>query len=135
MTLTTYYRQFDQDFNRLFSQLIYDFEPTNYPPMNKGVIGEQPFIEIALTGFKKEDVEVTFNKRDRKLIVKATSQKDENKKYHPKMHKIAQRNFTQEIYVGNIYEVDSVTLENGLLHIRFKESEEAKEQLEIINIS
>lgn len=87
---------------------------TNYPPYNLiQVSNVESRLEIALAGFKAEDVNVYTEYG--KLFVEGQKESKEDIEY---AHRgLAQRSFTRAWTLSDDTEVRSVTFENGLLTI------------------
>ena len=92
--------------------------PSNYPPYN--LIHESNVLsrlEIALAGFKRDEVKVYTEYG--KLIVEA--EKEEKKEPETYTHRgLAQRSFSKQWSLSDDTEVGEVTLEDGLLTITLK---------------
>tara|TARA_B100000029_G_scaffold387703_1_gene383752 strand:+ start:651 stop:1130 length:480 start_codon:yes stop_codon:yes gene_type:complete len=84
----------------------------NYPPYNIVTINNvESRLEIALAGFKKDEVKVYTEYG--KLIVEGKKQDKSESEY---VHRgVAQRNFTRSWTLSDDTEVRSVTFEDGLL--------------------
>ena len=99
----------DDYFNQFF-----DIQTTsNYPPYNIiQVSNHESRLEIALAGFKKEEINVYTEYG--KLFVKGQKQdKDENSSF---VHKgVAQRDFERAWSLSDETEIKSVSFEDGLL--------------------
>jgi HSP20 family molecular chaperone IbpA len=101
----------DQYLDRVFAQTT-----TNYPPYNLIQVNNlESRLEIALAGFKKEEVHAYTEYG--KLFVEGEKQdKDEDGTF---IHKgMAQRNFKRSWSLSDDTEVSNVTFEDGLLTIR-----------------
>ena len=88
---------------------------TNYPPYNVIKEDEDTFIvELALAGFRREDIEITTH--DGKLIVKGElkAEDDDSKFIH---RGIAARKFTREWALAEYMEVASAEMKDGMLKI------------------
>ena len=81
---------------------------TNYPPYNLVEVSEDTYmIELALAGFKKEDIAIEQEKNV--LTIKGSS------KY---IHKgIGARDFTRTFSLSEYMVVAGVTMENGVLRV------------------
>ena len=102
----------DEYFNRLFNQ----HETTsNYPPFNLVQVSNvESRLELALAGFKKEEVNVYTEYG--KLFVDGRKEDKENDTTY--VHRgVAQRSFTRSWTLSDETEVRSVVFENGLLTI------------------
>ena len=101
-------------FNRL--DAFADSASTNYPPYNiVRVDSETQELQIALAGFRREDIEVAVEKGV--LSVTANSDLDETEYIHKG---IAKRNIARNWQLGDNVEVESPTFENGMLRITIK---------------
>ena len=101
-------------FNRL--DTFADSAATNYPPYNiVKVDNDTQELQIALAGFKREDIEVAVEKGV--LSVNAHSELDESEFIHKG---IAKRNVARNWQLGDNVEVEDPTFENGLLRIVIK---------------
>ena len=100
----------DDYFDRLFKAQ----EQTNYPPYNLIQVSEtEVVLELALAGFKKEEVNVYT--QEGKLHVEGKRGDNEDKTY---VHRgVAARSFTRAWTLSDETEVRSVTFENGLLTV------------------
>ena len=91
----------------------YDTTSSNYPPYNLVQVSNvESRLEIALAGFKKDEVKVytEFGK------LSVEGQKEESKNDGEFVHKgLAQRSFTRHWTLADDTEVRSVSFEDGLL--------------------
>ena len=103
----------DETFDRLFKQ---HETSSNYPPYNLiQVSNVESRLELALAGFKKEQVNVYT--QDGKLFVEGQKEPDESGTDY--LHRgVAQRSFTRAWTLSDETEVRSVTFEDGLLSIQ-----------------
>jgi molecular chaperone IbpA len=86
---------------------------TNYPPYNLVEMGEDTYmIELALAGFKKDDIAVEQEKNV--LTIKGSSEDDETKYIHKG---IGARSFTRTFSLSEYMIVAGVTMENGVLRV------------------
>jgi len=102
----------DEYFDRLFN--LHE-TTTNYPPYNLVTVSNvESRLELALAGFKKEEVYVYT--QDGKLFVEGQKEdKETNTNY---VHRgVAQRSFTRAWTLSDETEVRSVVFEDGLLSI------------------
>ena len=102
----------DETFDRLFKQ---HETSSNYPPYNLiQVNNTESRLELALAGFKKEEINVYT--QDGKLFVEG--QKEDVESSTNYLHRgMAQRSFTRAWTLSDETEVGSVTFEDGLLNI------------------
>jgi molecular chaperone IbpA len=101
----------DEYFDRLFN--VHE-SSTNYPPYNLiQVSNVESRLELALAGFKKEEVNVYTEYG--KLFVEGQKESKEDTNY---VHRgMAQRSFTRAWTLSDDTEIRSVTFEDGLLSI------------------
>jgi molecular chaperone IbpA len=111
-------------FDEMFETLKNLSEKKNtYPPYNVTKNGDDYTIEMALAGFKKEEVEVVV--KDRTLTVRSDID-DRNDtpaegKYGKVIHHgIAQRNFTTNFALGEYVEVVDAQMADGILTIKLE---------------
>lgn len=102
----------DEYFSRLFN--LHE-TTSNYPPYNLVTVSNvESRLELALAGFKKEEVYVYT--QDGKLFVEG--QKEDRDAETNYVHRgVAQRSFTRTWTLSDETEVRSVTFEDGLLSI------------------
>ena len=111
-------------FDRLLSTLdealnIPDKVLTSYPPYNIAKISEDKYvIELAVAGFKREEIDITLE--DNKLTVQGNAKKDEdgNKTYYHRG--IALRNFTRVFTLADTVVVNSADLVDGMLVVELQ---------------
>ena len=97
---------------------FFNIPSSNYPPHNLiNLNNHESRLEIALAGFKKEEVKVYTEYG--KLVVEGT--KPEEKQTTEYFHRgLARRNFNKSWTLSEDCVVDDVTFENGLLTIELK---------------
>jgi molecular chaperone IbpA len=106
-------------FDRLFDEIDRQFAnsaSTGYPPYNIVAINENEYmISLAVAGFGMNDLEIT--KDGNVLTVEGTApNSDESVRY---LHKgIAGRGFRRQFTLADHVEVESASLELGMLNIR-----------------
>ena len=111
-------------FDRLLSTLdealnIPEKVLTSYPPYNIAKISEHRYvIELAVAGFKREEIDITLE--DNKLTVQGNAKKDEdgNKTYYHRG--IALRNFTRVFTLADTVVVNSADLVDGMLVVELQ---------------
>ena len=101
----------DDYFNRFFNETV-----TNYPPYNLiQVNNSESRLEIALAGFKKEEVNV-FTEYGKLFVEGKKKDKETESEY---FHQgLAQRSFKRAWTLSDDFEIRDVTLEDGLLTIK-----------------
>jgi molecular chaperone IbpA len=108
-------------FDRLFNELDRQFansQTSGYPPYNIAQVTDDEYvITLAVAGFGMDNLDITKDKNI--LTIEGTSPKgDENVNY---LHKgIAGRNFRREFTLADHVEVESASLENGMLNVYLK---------------
>ncbi len=105
---------FDETYNRMakFHDDLTKNIP-NYPPYNiKKVADNRYVIELAVAGFAKSDIEVTFE--DNKLIISGKSQEDNDNFL---FKGIANRAFTRTFLLDEHIEINDAAMMNGMLKI------------------
>lgn len=105
---------FDETYNRMakFHDDLTKNIP-NYPPYNiKKVADNKYVIELAVAGFAKSDIEVTFE--DNKLIISGKSQEDNDNFL---FKGIANRAFTRTFLLDEHIEINDAAMMNGMLKI------------------
>lgn len=109
---------------------------SNYPPTNiyTSEDGETVTIEMAMAGFKKDDIEVEFL-ADRSLTIRAKIEEDESleSKYFLKRG-IATRAFEKSFRISQYTEVTSCEMENGLLVIQLVRNVPEREKPKLLDI-
>ena len=91
---------------------LFKVSQENYPPYNVVQLNnEESRLEVALAGFKKEDINVYTEYG--KLFVEGKKEKKEENDYIIKG--LAQRDFSRSWSISDDTEVRSVTFEDGLL--------------------
>ena len=105
----------DEYFDRLFT--LHE-TTTNYPPYNLVQVNNVEFrLELALAGFKKEEINV-FTEYGKLFVEGQKSDSESDKTF---IHKgLAQRSFTRAWTLSDDTEVSNVTFEDGLLRIELK---------------
>jgi molecular chaperone IbpA len=114
--VTTFTTEFLKDpfFNMGFRALSTPTSNTTYPPYNVIKVNDDHLVmEFAVAGFKKDEISVTTEKNV--LTIKSTKDDAEDKEY---LHKgIAARKFTRLFTLPEYFEVDSASVDNGILYI------------------
>jgi len=111
-------------FDRLLSTLdealnIPEKVLTSYPPYNIAKISEDRYvIELAVAGFKREEIDITLE--DSKLTIQGNAKKDEDgsKTYYHRG--IALRNFTRVYTLADTVVVNSADLVDGMLVVELQ---------------
>lgn len=106
---------FNRDFDKL-SRIHTHATGTNYPPYNVIKTEDEDvfFIELAVAGFAKEDLDVSVKEQVLTIKGEIKDSNDETKYAH---RGIAARKFTREFALAEFIEVTGATAENGMLKI------------------
>lgn len=108
-------------FDQLFQQLERTFANSrgsdNYPPHNVIKLNDTHFvIEVAVAGFKQDEIDVEL--ADGVLIVKGEQAKFKDDNPPEYLHRgISARNFTRSFNLAENIQVESATVENGILAV------------------
>ena len=101
----------DTYFDKFFTETI-----TNYPPYNLiQVNNSESRLEIALAGFKKEEVHVYTEYGKLFVEGKKENKETESEYFH---QGLAQRSFNRAWTLSDDFEIRDVTLEDGLLTVK-----------------
>lgn len=117
-------------FERMFDELSRVGTTTNnYPPHNVVQIDENNYlIEIAVAGFKKEDIDIQL----KDSILTVTGKKEDNRTY---THKgISSREFNRTFTLGEYVQVNGADLEDGILAIKLERVVPEEERPRVIEI-
>ena len=103
-------------FERMFED---DFRmpSVNYPPYNIVKTGTNAYdIEVALAGYNKKDIDVSYE--DNMLHIKSKKDEKEDKEEDGVIHKgIAKRYFSKSFTIADDVEVKGAELKDGLLKV------------------
>lgn len=103
-------------FERMFED---DFRvpSVNYPPYNIVKTGTNTYdIEVALAGYNKKDIDVTYE--ENMLHIKSKKEDKEDKQEEGVIHKgIAKRYFSKSFTIAEDVEVKGAELKDGLLKV------------------
>ena len=118
---------FDRDFNNFinrinqqsvgFGPIFRDFSDSvaNYPPHNIVTISDTEFyIEIAVAGFKKDEIKIT---EQGSILSVAGDKSSDTPEYQYKG--IAKRSFSKSFRIAEHYEIGNAELEDGILRIKY----------------
>jgi molecular chaperone IbpA len=113
-------RPFSVGFDDIFAHFNHTLEHTanqtqSYPHYNINKIDDLNWsIEVALAGFDKKDIEVSYS--DNCLTIKSIFDKDENEEKSKSVHRgISKRHFTRRFTLADEVVVNSAELKNGML--------------------
>lgn len=90
--------------------------PTGYPPYNIETVGENAYrIELAVAGFKPEELEIEARENTLTVQGRKTVHEDAAKRYLH--HGLAERNFERRFQLADYVVVTNAALADGLLTI------------------
>ena len=92
----------------------------HYPPHNLIKLngGDSYVIEMAVAGFKREDIDVSLEENTKLIITVKKSSKDTGPQGEYLYHGLAARNFSKRWVLAENIRVESVQLEDGILRIK-----------------
>ena len=106
-------------FGRMFDDSMFDVQTPNYPPYNIVKTGKHTYdIEVALAGYGKKDIDVTYE--DSMLTIKSIKDKEtkEVEDNEGMLHKgIAKRMFSKSFTIADDVVVKGAELKDGLLKV------------------
>ena len=118
--LDKFYVGFDEQIKRLnkYNADITKTIATNYPPYNiKKVDDNKYVIELAVAGFNKTDIEVSFEE-DKLVIEGNTTQEASDKETDYFLFRgIAKRSFTRTFMLSDFLEIRGAEMVNGMLQV------------------
>jgi molecular chaperone IbpA len=110
----------------------FQFKTDNYPPHNIISISDNEFVlELAVAGFKKEEISVSENQG----VLTIVADKGEQPESTYQHRGIGKRAFTKSLRIAEYFEVREAKLEDGILTILFVKNVPEEEQPKIIAIS
>ena len=123
---------FDKIFDELFESAFKDSGVNKYPATDVYTEDGVTHIEVAVTGFSNEDIEISLE--DDILTIKGSKDEKEEhneRNYHTK--NIAKRSFIKKFNVSDKVEDVQAEIKDGILYLELvqKEKEEAKKIIEI----
>ncbi len=105
--------------------------PSNYPPYNViKVDATNVMIEMAVAGFKREDLEVTTEKN---VLTVSSSKEDDSREYV--YRGLARRAFKKSWELSEDSIVDNVSYEDGILSIHIKQVIPEEKMKKVYDIS
>lgn len=109
-----------------------------YPPYNVIKNGDDYTVEMALAGFRKEDIEIKVKERTLTVSSDIDDRNDipEEGKFGDVIHQgIAQRNFTTNFALGEYVEVVGAEMTDGILTIKLETHIPDEKKPKVIEIS
>ena len=106
---------------------------TNYPPYNIIKLDDHTqVLEVALAGWKKEDIEVSLER----WVLNISVQTKDDTKVGEYVHKgIARRTFSRNWQLSDSVEIGDVTYENGLLSVTLRRILPEEQKRRVFDIS
>ena len=123
-------------FGRMFDDSLFDVSTPNYPPYNIVKIKDNKYnIEVALAGYGKKDIDITYE--NNMLTIKSV--KDEQEKEVEEnegvLHKgIAKRMFSKSFTIADDCKVTGAELKDGLLKVSLEKIIPDHKKARTINI-
>jgi molecular chaperone IbpA len=109
-------------FDRIFDDMERRFATqvtSNYPPYNIAKIGDNRYqIDIAVTGFMKEEVAVTVEANE--LTIRGERKRDDDAAVEYLHRGLALRDFERIFTLAEHMKVRSASVQNGILHIEIE---------------
>jgi len=109
-------------FDRIFDDMERRFATqvtSNYPPYNIAKIGDNRYqIDLAVTGFMKEEVTVTVEANE--LSIRGERKRDDDAAVEYLHRGLALRDFERTFTLAEHMKVLSATVQNGILHIEIE---------------
>ena len=132
---------FDSRFNRMWIGIdrlhqqmatIDKLNATDYPRYNIIEDGDRYTLEMALPGWKKDQIHIDHSVQDQTLFIKGTKNKEDARNY---VHRgISGKGFTRDFKVGEHIKVVGATFEDGLLTVNLETHLPEELQPRVINI-
>jgi molecular chaperone IbpA len=109
-------------FDRIFDDMERRFATqvtSNYPPYNIAKIGDNRYqIDLAVTGFMKEEVAVTIEANE--LTIRGERKRDDDAAIEYLHRGLALRDFERTFTLAEHMKVRSASIRNGILHIEIE---------------
>ena len=121
-------------FGRMFDDSMFDVQTPNYPPYNIVKVKDNLYnIEVALAGYNKKDIDVTYG--DNMLTIKTADKKEDEKDKGENIYKgIAKRMFKKSFTIADDVEVKGAELKDGLLKVSLEKIIPDHKKARTINI-
>ena len=117
----------------LFNQLSNFREVnTDFPPYNVIKDGDKTFVEMALAGYRKEDLEVLVEEGVLSIRGTGNSERTGDRDVH---RGIASRKFSRSFRLGEHVEVNSAEMKDGMLTVELEEVLPPDKQPKVITIN
>ena len=121
-------------FGRMFDDSLFDVQTPNYPPYNIVKVKDNHYnIEVALAGYNKKDIEVSYE--DNMLTIKTADKKEAKETEGENIYKgIAQRMFKKSFTIADDCKVTGAELKDGLLKVSLEKVIPEHKKARTINI-
>ena len=118
-------------FEDAFKMLDHYASKSEYPPYNIERVSEDKYtLELAVAGFKKEDIDISIEKNTLKI------EGESAKKDADYIHKgLASHKFTRAFHLNKYMEVDTAKMEDGILKVYLVRNVPDEEKPKHIKIS
>ena len=121
------FHKFFLGFDRIDPDFFSNAPLTGYPRYNVLKVGTEGYrVEVAVPGWDKNDIEITFDKSELRIEGKSKQEVAENEEFVYKG--LSGKTFTRVFKVGNNIKLDTAYMKNGLLCVELYQElpEEAK---------
>ena len=118
-------------FEDAFKMLDHYASKSEYPPYNIERVSDDKYtLELAVAGFKKEDIDISIEKNT--LKIEGESAKNDADYIHKGL---ASRKFTRAFHLNKYMEVDTAKMEDGILKVYLVRNVPDEEKPKHIKIS
>lgn len=125
-------------FDRLFEELERAIdrgpESQSYPPFNVIKESDGYTIEVAIAGFKKNEIKIEHDKKSQQLLISGSNPSETKVEREYVKHGIGRRSFNLSFKVSNDHMVDDASLEDGILTVFLKQLKTEESKPLLINI-
>jgi molecular chaperone IbpA len=128
------FHKFFLGFDRIDPDFFSNAPLTGYPRYNVLKVGNDGYrVEVAVPGWNKEDIEITFDKNELRIEGKSKQEIAEKEEFVYKG--LSGKTFTRVFKVGSNIKLDQAYMKNGLLCVELYQEvpEEAKAKVVQIN--
>jgi molecular chaperone IbpA len=118
----------------MFDDSLFDVSTPNYPPYNIVKVKDNHYnIEVALAGYNKKDIEVSYE--DNMLTIQTVAKKEDKETEGENIYKgIAQRMFKKSFTIADDCKVTGAELKDGLLKVSLEKVIPEHKKARTINI-
>ena len=121
-------------FESMFNHQLDTINVSNYPPYNIVKVKDNHYnIEVALAGYNKKDIEVSYE--DNMLTIQTVAKKEDKETEGENIYKgIAQRMFKKSFTIADDCKVTGAELKDGLLKVSLEKVIPEHKKARTINI-